>query len=85
MWLCDIGLRGFWSMRDFALFSFVHFPVLVSFSPLLLGFTLLERLAKVEYWEHSPAGLEDVCVIASCIAAGFEIPFASVWAVGCRC
>lgn len=62
-------------------FSFVFFAfhVLLSVCPLFL-FGLFERLAHVEYCEHSPgrAGRR-ARVIASCIAAGFEIPFVSVW------
>jgi hypothetical protein len=93
VWLCDVRSEGSRSARDLALFFFrlsssfppsftlfAGFPVFVSFLSVFWFFCLFERLAKVEYCEHSPRpGLGDVCVIASCIAAGFEIPFVTVW------
>lgn len=69
MWLCDVEFEGISSTRDFTLFR-LSFLFLSPFSSLVL-FLSLERLVKVENCEHSPAGLGDVRVIASCIAAGF--------------
>lgn len=80
MLLCDVDSSnssqrplGFRLSSSFFFFPFLSFP-----SRLLFAYLSVQR--KFEYCEHSPRlGLGDVCVIASCIAAGFEIPFVSVW------